>query len=54
MGSVDLDSLISSQFSQDNPALYTVWGYRSEDDMIAEAKMNYRPSREPIIPADFK
>eukprot|EP01039_Chlorochromonas_danica_P004013 gene4011-4388_t len=53
MDSVDIDALIASQFSQSNPALYTLWGYKSEDDMIAEAKLNYHPNREPVIPSEF-
>lgn len=33
--------------------LYPEWGYSSEDDMIVEAKANYRPLRQSIIPVDF-
>ena len=48
---VDLDSFIKSP---PNPYVNTQWGYMSEDQVIEDAKLNYKPSREPIIPADFK
>lgn len=48
---IDLDKLANSQNSvYMNPA----WGYTSEAQIIEEAKLNYRPSRRPLIPSDFQ
>jgi len=47
---IDIDQLANSQSSvYYNPA----WGYTSRDQMYEEAKLHYKPSRAPKIPADF-
>eukprot|EP01038_Epipyxis_sp_PR26KG_P010547 gene10547-14169_t len=47
---IDIDKLANSKMgAYMNPA----WGYSSKEQMIEEAKLNYRPSRSPKIPFDF-
>jgi len=47
---IQLDKLASQVQSAANGLSYPEWGYNSEEDMIAEAKANFRPSRSSIIP----
>ena len=47
---VDIDKLANNQMSAyTNPA----WGYSSRNQMIEEAKLNYKPLRKSKIPSDF-
>jgi YidC/Oxa1 family membrane protein insertase len=47
---IDLDALANSvKSAYVNPA----WGYGSEQQMVDEAKANYRPARQSKIPVDF-
>eukprot|EP01036_Dinobryon_divergens_P025148 gene25148-33668_t len=50
LGIVDIDALASGMNSA---YLIPSWGYSSEQQMVDEAKANWRPARKSKIPADF-
>jgi len=47
---VDLDALAASGMTS---FMNPMWGYRSEAQMVEEAKLNYNPEQAPLIPAEY-
>lgn len=47
---IQLDALAGQAQLTTSGMYYPEWGYNSEEDMVAEAKRNFRPARSPIIP----
>lgn len=49
---IDLEQTMKTLVN--SPYYYPDWGYTTEEDMLAEARANYRPARTSYIPDDFQ
>ena len=48
---IDLEKVAAENFG--SQGLNPIWGYSSQQQMLDEAKLNYRPPRLAKIPVDF-